>query len=80
MSAKIKKNNTTDPLSKLREKLQRSKSNLNFKLKTVKEIEVLKVIKSLKTKKSFGDDGISSEVLKLGANILVVPLTFIINT
>ena len=36
-------------------------------------------MKSLKTKKSFGTDGITSEVLKIGANILVVPVTYLIN-
>ena len=30
---------------------------------------------SLKSKKSFGTDGINAEILKLGAEVLVVPLT-----
>ena len=77
LAAKIKKNGNVDPLSKLRAKLQGS--NLKFKLMTVKEKEVFKIMKSLKPKKSFGIDGITSEVLKLGAQILVVPLTYIIN-
>ena len=40
---------------------------------------MLKELKSLKAKKSYGCDGISSEVLKLGAEVLVAPLTYIIN-
>ena len=55
-------------------------SHLNFNLKTVSEKDVLKILKSLKPKKSYGLDGISSEVLKLGAEVLVVPLTYIINS
>ena len=65
-------------LLKLRHKLDGS--NLKFKLRTVKEKEVLKIIQQLKTKKGYGQDGITSEILKLGANILVVPLSYIINT
>ena len=45
----------------------------------VKEFEVLKIIKQLKSKKSCGQDGITSEIPKLGAKVLVVPLTYIIN-
>ena len=40
---------------------------------------MLKELKSLKAKKSYGCNGISSEVLKLGAEVLCVPLTYIIN-
>ena len=54
--------------------------NLKFNLKTVSEKYVLKILKSLKPKKSYGLDGISSEVLKLGAECFVVPLTYIINS
>ena len=71
------KKNKSDPLSRLREKLHGKK--LNFTLKTVNETEVLKILKSLKPKRSYGIDGITSEVLKLGAEVLVVPLTYIIN-
>ena len=55
-------------------------SNSTFNLKTVNEKHVLKILRSLKPKKSFGLDGISSEVLKLGAEVLVVPLTYIVNS
>ena len=71
------KKNKSDPLSRLREKL--NGYTLNFTLKTVSETDVLKILKSLKPKRSYGIDGITSEVLKLGAEILVVPLTYIIN-
>ena len=37
--------------------------------KVVNEKEVMDVIKALKKKKSFGVDGISSEILKIGAPI-----------
>ena len=53
--------------------------NTKFKLRMVKEFEVLKIIKQLKSKKSCGQDGITSEIPKLGAKVLVVPLTYIIN-
>ena len=55
-------------------------SNLTFSLKTVSEKDVLKILKSIKPKKCYGLDSITSEVLKLGAKVLVVPLTYIINT
>ena len=37
-------------------------------------------MKALKGKKSYGPDGITSEILKIGAEVLVVPLTWMINT
>ena len=67
-----------DPFHKLREKMQGS--NKIFNLKTVSEQHVLKILRSLKPKKSFGLDGISSEILKLGAEVLAVPLTYIVNS
>ena len=67
-----------DPLSRLKNKFQAK--DLKFKLKTVSEYKVLQILKQLKSKKSFGHDGISSQVLKIGAKILVIPLTYIINT
>ena len=74
----IKKNSNIDPLLKLREKM--NGSDLKFKLRTVKETEVLKIIRQMKSKQSYGHYGISSEILKLGAKVLVIPLTYIINT
>ena len=78
LAAGIKKNPKIDPFSSLREKVHGS--NLMFKLRTVHEKEVLKILRSLKQKTSYGHYGISSEILKLGADILVVPLTYIINS
>ena len=40
------------------------------------EKQVMKILKSLKPKKSYGFDGITSELLKLGADVLIVPLTY----
>ena len=78
LEANINKKPNIDPLSELKEKLKNS--NLKFSLKTVKEKDVLKLLKALKGKKSYGLDGITSEILKIGAEVLVVPLTWIINT
>ena len=77
LAARIKTDKVIDPLSRLKEKLDGF--NLKFTLKPVSENEVLKILKSLKPKKSYGIDDISSEILKLGAEVLVVPLTYMIN-
>ena len=78
LEANINKNPNIDPLSELKKNLKQS--NLKFSLRTVKEKQVLKILKALKRKKSYGLDGITSEILKLGAEVLVIPLTWIINT
>jgi hypothetical protein len=75
LEANINKNPNIDHLSELEKKLKHS--NLKFRLRSVKEKEVLKVMKG---KKSYGLDGITSEILKIGAEVLVIPLTWIINT
>ena len=67
-----------EPLAKLRKKMEQK--NIKFSLKTVTEKTVYKAICSLKKKKSAGIDGISQEQLVLGAKVLVVPLTRIINS
>ena len=79
LANKLKRNQNIDPLSKLRNKLEDINFDKKFKLRTVNEGDVLKTLKSLKSKKSFGMDGITSEVLKLGAEVLVVLLTYLIN-
>ena len=43
------------------------------------ETEIYKLLKSLKPKRNYGIDGITSEVLKLGAEVLTTPLSYIIN-
>ena len=66
----MKKDPSTDPFSLLKEKLLNEKfkdSKLSFRLKTVSEKQVMKILKSLKPKKSYGCDGITSELIKLGA-------------
>ena len=67
-----------DPLSLLKEKMK--SSNITFTIKTVHVSVVHKILKELKAKTSYGHDGITSEVLKLGADVLKVPLTYIVNT
>ena len=77
LEAGIKRTNI-DPLSLLKEKMKTS--NTTFTIKTVNVRVVHKILKDLKAKRSYGHDGITSEVLKLGADVLEVPLTFIVNT
>ncbi len=55
------------------------KNHIKFSLKTVTEKTAHKAICSLKGEKSAGIDGISQKQLVLGAKVLVVPLTIIIN-
>ena len=73
----IKRDPTVDPVSKLRQKYKNV--GLLFSLKTVSVQEVRKEINQLKSKTSSGFDGISAEILKLGAEVLAAPLTHIIN-
>ena len=77
LAAGIKREPNFNPFQKLKAKLHGR--NLKFKLMPVKEKWVLKLIKSLKAKRSFGLDQISAEILKLCAEVLVVPLTYMIN-
>ena len=77
LKASIKKQDGVDPLEKLREKVKNK--NLKFELREVEEKEVFSILKKLKPKTSYGLDGLSSEVLKMGASVLCVPLTLIIN-
>ena len=53
--------------------------NLKFSFKTVTEEQVLNAIKQMKNKKSSGRDEITQEQMKLGAEVLAIPLTRIIN-
>ena len=55
------------------------KGKKNFKNFTGSQAHISQSL-NVKSKKSFGHDGISSQVLKIGAKILVIPLTFIINS
>ena len=67
-----------DPLALLKEKMKAS--NITFKIKTVSVSVVYKLLKDLKAKTSYGHDGITAEILKLGADVLKIPLTYIVNT
>ena len=52
---------------------------MKFNLKTVSEQIVQKILRQFKPKKSCRIDSITSEILKIGSEVLVVPLTYIIN-
>ena len=77
LAAGIKRGPNFNPFLKLKKKLHGR--DLKFKLLPVNEKLVFKLMKSLKPKRSCGLDGISSEILKLGAEVLVIPLTYMIN-
>lgn len=78
LKAKIDPSMVKEPLGKLRSKMKGKK--LKFSLKTVTERIVRKIMDGMKKKKSKGPDGISQELLLLGKDTLVVPLTRIINS
>ena len=78
LKARIDPNRVKEPLNKLKNKVRGK--NLNFSLKTVTERTVRKVMDRMKKKKSKGPDGISQELLLLGKDMLVIPLTRIINS
>ena len=73
----IKPTNINDHLAPLRKKFE--KSVLKFSFKPVEVHTVRKILKELKSKTSSGPDGISSEILKMGADVLAEPLTAIAN-
>ena len=50
-----------------------------FSLNTVSQSKNAKILRKLKNKKSFGNDGLSQENLVMGSDVLVNPLTSIIN-
>ena len=66
-----------DPTEKLKEKLEGK--NLKFNLPPVTENQVMKAIKCLKPKTSSGMDFVPPTILKMAADIIILPLTFIIN-
>lgn len=76
---RINVNLQDNPLAKMAKKME-GKENISFRLKTVSEAVVLKILKNIKPKRSHGFDDISAELLKKSAEIVVVPLTWIINT
>ena len=78
LKARIDPNKVKEPLNKLRAKMEGK--NLNFTLKTVTERTVRKVMDKMKKKKSKGIDGVTQELLLLGKDTLVIPLTRLINS
>ena len=78
LAEKLVKDPSVDPLSKLKDKVKGLE--LNFSLKTISEKQVWNVVRKLKNKRSAGFDGISAELIKLGGEMLIAPLTFIINS
>ena len=73
----IDQNLKEDPLEKLKMKFK--DKNLKFELKTVSHSKVAKALRKMKKKKSAGVDGLSQESLVLGTDVLVNPLTSIVN-
>ena len=53
---------------------------LHFTLKTVTERRVVEVMGEMKKKKSSGIDGIGQDLLLMGADVIAVPLTRVINS
>ena len=78
LKARIDPTKVKEPLSKLKKKMEGK--NLSFTLKTVTERNVRKVMEGMKKKKSKGPDGLSQDLLLLGKESLVIPLTRLINT
>ena len=70
--------NKEDPLERLKHKYKHHK--LRFSLKTVTENQVRKIIKSSKNKKSHGIDKITISTIKGALNVLITPITHIVNT
>ena len=68
----IDPNYVEDPIARLKSKFEGKK--LHFSLKTVTEEKVLKTIQGLKNKKSSGRDEVTQEQLKLGAEVLAIPI------
>ena len=70
-STKENSNKGIDPLTYLR--LNINKPNNTLKLKNTTTHEIDKIIRTLKTKDSYGYDGISTRILKIGAPYIVSP-------
>ena len=69
-----------DPMTRLVEKLQGTGRLSDFSLKTVSEGEVRKIVLNLKRKKSTGLDDLSGDLLKSCADVMITPLTWIVNS
>ena len=73
----IEQSDVVDPLDKLKTKMEGN--TCKFSLKSIKKKKLIKIMKKLKKKKSAGVDGLSQDMLTLGAYLLATPLSTIIN-
>ena len=78
LKARIDPQRVKEPLGKLKAKMEGR--NLKFVLKTVTERTVRRVMDKMSKKKSKGPDGVTQELLLLGKETLVAPLTWLINS
>ena len=76
-ATKENSNKGIDPLTYLR--LNINKPNNMLRLKNTTTHEICKIIRTLKTKDSYGYVGISTRILKINAPYVVSPLTYITN-
>ena len=67
-----------EPSEKMKERMKHK--NLRFSLQLVTEQKVKKAMDDMKKKKSSGIDGVSQEGILIGSEVLVIPLTRLINS
>ena len=67
-----------EPLEKMKERMKHK--NLRFSLQLVTEQKVKKAMDDMKKKKSSGIDGVSQEGILIFSEVLVIPLTRLINS
>ena len=68
---------TMDPYQKLRSKM--AGRNMKFAFRPVSKRTVKKIIRKMKLKSSAGPDGINPQIVKLCVDVIVSPLTHILN-
>ena len=79
LKAGINPNLIEDPLTRLKEKMEKISHKASLDFKEVSEKKMVEHLQKLKKKKSSGMDGLSQENLLLGSSKLLCPLTKIIN-
>lgn len=79
LDQRIDRTQAINPTEKLAEAKRAKDVKEKLVLKTVQYNKVKKVIENLKAKTSHGNDELSAELLKIGGDVLHVPLTYIIN-
>ena len=67
-----------EPFEKMKERMEHK--NFRFSLQLVTEQKVKKAMDDMKKKKSSGIDGVSQEGILIGSEVLVIPLTRLINS